>query len=184
MKSSGWLLHGQQYIHVHSLQTKGLFTSARLTGLNFAFGSHEKFQPGFWDEKRPKIVKRREEFWRQIRNTRQTWKNTNILTFVPIIALATLEAVSLQWNGMLIMWKIRQAMQDDTIRTIRIYPTFILVTGLTVISVWKNDYLGNWGPVQTLLHSCAEPNWWIKYGKRATSELIWYGSFSLVRQKH
>ena len=37
------------------------------------------------------------------------------------------------------------------------------------------------GPVQTLLHSCAEPNWWIKYGKRAASESIWYGSFSLVR---
>ena len=28
------------------------------------------------------------------------------------------------------------------------------------------------------------PNlWWIKYGKRAASESIWYGSFSLVRQK-
>ena len=31
------------------------------------------------------------------------------------------------------------------------------------------------GPVQTLLHSCAEPNWWFKYGKRAASESIWYG---------
>ena len=41
----------------------------------------------------------------------------------------------------------------------------------------------NLGPVQTPLHSCAEPNWWIKYGKRAASESIWYGSFSLVRQK-
>ena len=39
------------------------------------------------------------------------------------------------------------------------------------------------GPVQMLLHSSAEPNWWIKYGKRAVSELIWYGSFSLVQQK-
>ena len=39
------------------------------------------------------------------------------------------------------------------------------------------------GLVQTPLHSCAEPNWWIKYGKRAASESIWYGSFSLVRQK-
>ena len=25
--------------------------------------------------------------------------------------------------------------------------------------------------------------WWIKYGKRAASESVWYGSFSLVRQK-
>ena len=39
------------------------------------------------------------------------------------------------------------------------------------------------GPVRTPLHSCAEPNWWIKYGKRATSESIWYDSFNLVRQK-
>ena len=31
--------------------------------------------------------------------------------------------------------------------------------------------------------SCAEPNWWFGYGKRAVSESIWYGSFSLVRQK-
>ena len=39
------------------------------------------------------------------------------------------------------------------------------------------------GPVQMLLHACAKPNWWIKYGKRAASELIWYGSFRLVQQK-
>ena len=31
--------------------------------------------------------------------------------------------------------------------------------------------------------SCAEPNWWFGYGKRAVSESIWYGSFSLVQQK-
>ena len=30
---------------------------------------------------------------------------------------------------------------------------------------------------------CAEPNWWIEHGRRAVSEPIWYGSFSLVRQK-
>ena len=39
------------------------------------------------------------------------------------------------------------------------------------------------GLVQTRLHSCAEPNWWIMYGKRAASESVWYSSFSLVRQK-
>ena len=39
------------------------------------------------------------------------------------------------------------------------------------------------GPVQSPLHSCAEPNLWIKYGKRAASESVWYGSFSQVRQK-
>ena len=56
---------------------------------------------------------------------------------MPIIALATLKVVLLQLNGMLIMWKIQRAMQDNTIRTIRIHPAFILVTGLTVISVWQ-----------------------------------------------
>ena len=27
-----------------------------VTGLNFALGSYEKFQPGFWDDKRSKIL--------------------------------------------------------------------------------------------------------------------------------
>ena len=35
---------------------------------------------------------------------------------MPVIALATLIAVSLQLNGMLMMWKIQQAMQDDAIQ--------------------------------------------------------------------
>ena len=38
-------------------------------------------------------------------------------------------------------------------------------------------------PIRRRLHSHSEPNWWIKYGKRATSESIWCGSFSLLRQK-
>ena len=47
---------------------------------------------------------------------------TKIITFAPIIASATLEAVSLQLNGMLMMWEIQQAMQDDATRTARIHP--------------------------------------------------------------
>ena len=43
-----------------------------------------------------------------------------ILTFAPIIASATLEAISLQINGILRMWKIQQTMQDDVIQTARI----------------------------------------------------------------
>ena len=35
---------------------------------------------------------------------------------MPVIALATLVAVSLQLSGMLMMWKIQQATQDDVIR--------------------------------------------------------------------
>ena len=38
------------------LQIEAVLTWARLTRLNFALGSYEKFQPGFWYEKRPKIV--------------------------------------------------------------------------------------------------------------------------------
>ena len=61
------------------------------------------------------------EFWRQIRETKQTWRNTKILTFGPILPSVTLKAVSLQLNGMLMMWKIQQTMQDDAIRTARIH---------------------------------------------------------------
>ena len=64
---------------------------------NFALGSYEEFQPGFRVEKRPK-------FWREIRETNQTWRNTTIITLAPIIASATLKALSLQLNGMLPMW--------------------------------------------------------------------------------
>ena len=52
----------------------------------------------------------------------QTRKN---LTFAPIIASATLKAVSLQLNGMLMMWKIQQVTQEDTIRTDRIHPACV-----------------------------------------------------------
>ena len=54
--------------------------------------------------------------------TKQTWQNTKILTFGPIIASVTLKAVSLQLNGMLMMWKLQQAMRDDAIWTPRIHP--------------------------------------------------------------
>ena len=40
------------------------------------------------------------------------------------------------------------------------------------------------GPVQTPLHSCAEPNWWIKSGKRAASESVRYGSFNSAWQRY
>ena len=67
---------------------------ARLPGpisRNFALGSYEKFQPGFRDEKRQS-----EDFWREMRERKRTWRNTKIITSVPVIALATLIAVSLQ----------------------------------------------------------------------------------------
>ena len=57
-------------------------------------------------------------------------KHNIYITFAPTIALATLKAVSLQLNGMLMMWKTQLARQDNAIRAARIYPAFILVTGL------------------------------------------------------
>ena len=76
-------------------------------------------------EKRPKILGT--SYGAKFGN-KATWRNTKILTFGPIIASATLKAVSLQLNGILVMWKIQQAMQDDAIRTTRIHPAFIPVT--------------------------------------------------------
>ena len=86
-------------------------------------------------------------FGRQIRElieTKQTWRNTKILTFAPIIASATLKAVSLQLNGMLMMWKIHRIQQamlrccNDAIRNARIHPAimFILVTLVTGLKCW------------------------------------------------
>ena len=63
-----------------------------------------------------------DEFRRQIRETKQTYRNTKILTFALIIASATLESVSLPLNGMLMIWKMQQATQDDAIPTARIHP--------------------------------------------------------------
>ena len=69
-------------------------------------------------------------FWRQIRETKETWRRTKIITFAPFIASATLKAVSLRLNGTLFMWKIQQARQDVANRTARIHHAFIPVTGL------------------------------------------------------
>ena len=43
-------------------------------------------------------------------------KRNRVITFVPIMALETLLAASLQLNGLLMMWKIHQAKQNDAIR--------------------------------------------------------------------
>ena len=98
-----------------------------VTGRNFTLGSYEKFQLGFRDEKRPKILGTRSGTNYE---TKQTSWNTKKLTFMPIIASATPKAVSLQLNGMLMMWKIQQVMQDNAIQTTRIHPTFIPVIGI------------------------------------------------------
>ena len=66
-----------------------------LTETNFTLGSYEKFQPGFRDEKRPK-TSCGAKFEKQANTVEH-----KIIT--PIIDLATLIAVSLQLNGMLIV---------------------------------------------------------------------------------
>jgi len=70
-----------------------------------------------------------------VRNSRNkvNMARTKIKTFAPIVVLvlATLKAVSLLLNGMLMMWKIQQAMQGDyAIHATRIHPTFIPVIRL------------------------------------------------------
>ena len=75
-----------------------------VTGMNFALGSYEKFQPGFRDEKRSKILGKSSgaKFRKQSKHS-ETQRNTKILTFGPLLASVTLKAVSLQLNGMLMM---------------------------------------------------------------------------------
>ena len=60
-----------------------------------------------------------------------------ILTFGPILPSVTLTAVSLQLNGMLMMWKIQQAMQDDAIRTARIHPA-VHPGNRDDVFIWQN----------------------------------------------
>ena len=121
-----------------------------VTETNFALGSYEKFQPGFRDEL--KVRDPGDEFWHKGTNKADT-RNTKIITFAPIIAFATLKAVSLRLTGMPMMRKIQQAMQGDAIWA-RIHPAFIPVTGmkshmekfqarLTRSRLEKNRDLGN-----------------------------------------
>ena len=90
-----------------------------------------------------------DEFWRQIREAKQTWRNTKAITFKPIIALATLKAVSLQLNGMLMLCKIQQAMRDDAIKAARTHPALFMCSyGKTFPAVyrdpgWKNRVIRN-----------------------------------------
>ena len=90
-----------------------------VTGMHHALGSCETFQPSYRDEKRSKILGTRSgaKFGKKSKHG-----ETKILTYWPIIARVTLKAESLQLHGMLMIWKILQAMQDDAIRNARIHP--------------------------------------------------------------
>ena len=78
-------------------------------------------------EMRLKVKDPGEEFWRQIRETKQTWPNTKILAFGPImIALVTLKAVSLRLNWILMMWQCKTMLSGPP----EFIPPFIPVTGM------------------------------------------------------
>ena len=87
--------------------------AGRVTKTNFALASYKKFQPGFPDGKRQKIL---EPVLVQNSRNKANFTKHKVITFVPIIALPTLISVSLQLNGMLLMWKIQQAMRDNAIQ--------------------------------------------------------------------
>ena len=59
-----------------------------------------------------------------------------VIIFAPIIALATLIAVSLLLNGMLMMWKIQQAKQDDVIRA-TLLPCCFLPGNRGEVFIWQ-----------------------------------------------
>lgn len=62
--------------------------------------------------------------WRRaLARNKANMAKQKVKTFAPIIALATLLAVSLQSNGILIMLKIQQAKQDDIIRAAKFIPS-------------------------------------------------------------
>ena len=62
------------------------------------------------------------------------------LTFGSILASVTFKAASLQLNGMLMMWKIQQAMEDDAIRTARIHPA-VHPGNRDEVFIWQNFQL-------------------------------------------
>ena len=69
-----------------------------------------------------------------VRNSRNkaNMAKHKVTTFAPIIALATFLTLSLLSDGMLTMWKIQQAKQDDAKFIRRIHTAFIPVTGAEV----------------------------------------------------
>ena len=71
---------------------KGLFTCTQLTGLA---RSYKKFQPGFQDGKRQKILER--VLPRNSRNKANLAKH-KVITFMPVIALATL-ITAVKWDA-------------------------------------------------------------------------------------
>ena len=60
-----------------------------------------------------------------------------VIIFAPIIALATPIAVSLLLNGMLVMWKVQQAKQEDVIWD-TLLPGCFLPGNWDEVFIWQN----------------------------------------------
>ena len=94
-------------------------------------------------------MKKRQRSWERVlvRNSRKkaTRRNTKLITFAPTIALVTLKIVSLQLNGMLMMWKIQQAIQVAIIHQGNRAEMFISENFQPAYPDpgWKNRDLGN-----------------------------------------
>ena len=102
--------------------TKGLFIWARLTGLARLPGwispwvHMRKFSPV------SEMRKGQRSWGRVLAPNLGNKANMDKHKIFYFQASVTLKAVSLQLNGMLMMCKIQQTMQDDAIRTTRIHP--------------------------------------------------------------
>ena len=122
LKYGGGIYHGCTIVDSGLLHMSSVDRAGPDAGTDFALYSYQKFQPGFRDEKGQKS-------WRLF--LARNWRNeANMMNNKTIIALPTFKAVSLQLNGMLMKWKILQAMRDDAIQLARIHQAFIPVTGL------------------------------------------------------
>ena len=90
-------------------------------------------------------------------------KHSRVISFTPIMALATLLAVSLQLNGLLMMWKIHQAKQNDAIRA---------------ALFWKRNY--SWRRLKRIKQRCLNRSirtCWYKPGRTDSWwENIWTGT--------
>ena len=80
-----------------------------ITETNFALGSHEKFQPCFRNEKRPRkkanMAKHKNHNFRDHHSFGNSFGCITAILSIPFK------------NGMLMMWKIQQEMQDDEVRS-------------------------------------------------------------------
>ena len=117
--------------------TKGLFIWARLTGMARLPGwispwvHMRKFSPV------SEMRKGQRSWGRVLAPNLGNKANMDKHKIFYFRASVTLKAVSLQLNGMLMMCKIQQAMQDDAIRTTRIHPA-VHPGNWDEVFIWQN----------------------------------------------